>query len=109
MRAVSALAILLALAGCANDRHAIARQIIADHCGACHLVPGVAKAAGRVGPSLAGIARQQVLAGRLPNSRANMLRWITKAQAVEPGNVMPDIPLTRRQANAVADYLYTLD
>ncbi|WP_423141752.1 c-type cytochrome [Parablastomonas sp. CN1-191] len=100
----------LAVAGCARGaRDELARQTIAANCGACHTVPGVGTARGKVGPSLAGIGSRQVIAGRLPNSRANMLHWITHAQSVEPGSVMPDIPLTPAQAGAVADYLYSLD
>ena len=83
--------------------------MIASHCAACHTVPGVRTAQGKVGPSLEGIGARQVVGGRLPNSRANMIRWITHAQSVSPGSVMPDIPLTPAQANAVADYLFTLD
>jgi len=102
----------LALAACAADpphRDAMARAAIADHCGACHRVPGVAQATGRVGPDLAGIGQQQVIAGQLPNSRANMMLWITHAQLVSPGSVMPNIALSPAQADAVADYLYSLD
>jgi mono/diheme cytochrome c family protein len=111
MRRLIALA-LLPLAACGHaggPNAALARQTIADHCSACHTVPGVAQAKAQVGPDLAGIGKQQVIAGRLPNSRENMIRWITNAQSVSPGSVMPDIPLTPDQAQAVADYLYSLD
>jgi len=111
VRGLIALAALpLAACGHAGGASAdLARQTIADHCGACHTVPGVAQARGRVGPDLRGIGKQQIIAGTLPNSRANMIRWITHAQSVSPGSVMPDIPLTAAQAQAVADYLYSLD
>lgn len=73
------------------------------------MVPGVREARGRVGPSLAGIARRQVIAGYFPNSRENLVRWISHPQAMLPRNAMPDTGLTPHQANVVADYLYTLD
>jgi len=109
MRAVIAFA-LLPLAACAQaDDHRLARRVIAAQCGACHTVPGVATAKGEVGPDLSGIGQRQLLAGRLPNSRPNLIRWITSAQSISPGSAMPNIPLTPEQAGAVADYLLSLD
>jgi cytochrome c len=102
--------LLLALAGCGQDgRHARAKALIAERCGACHIVPGVRGTAGRVGPSLDGIGRQQVIAGFFANSRPNMIRWISHPQAMLPGNAMPDTGLGPAEAAAIADYLYTLD
>ena len=97
---------LLALAGCAphHDRAAV-KALIASQCGGCHVVPGVKRAVGRVGPRLTDIAHQQLIAGRLPNSRANLALWITHAQEIDPGGAMPAIPLSAGQAAAVADYL----
>lgn len=111
MRALILL-VPLALAACSGGGkapHAEAKQIIAARCGMCHKVPGVPAAMGNVGPSLAGIGTRQVIAGRFPNSRENLLRWITHAQQMKPGTVMPDTGLTPDQAGKVADYLYTLD
>lgn len=105
MRALTLL--VLALAGCAPRPPAVA--IIAEHCAACHRVPGVPGAVGRVGPSLAGIGRQQIIAGYFPNSRHNLVLWISEPQRLLPGNAMPDTGLTPQEANQVADYLYTLD
>jgi cytochrome c1 len=100
---------LAACGGGHGDGHDLAKAVIGAHCGACHEVPGVRTARGRVGPSLAGIGKRQIIAGKLANSRPNMVRWITHAQSIAPGSAMPDIPLSQQQANAVADYLYTLD
>jgi cytochrome c1 len=102
--------LLAALAGCGHDgRHAEARALIAERCAACHVVPGVAGATGRVGPTLAGIARQQILAGHFPNNRPNLARWVAHPQKLLPGDAMPDTGLADRQALAIADYLATLD
>jgi cytochrome c2 len=98
----------LLLAAC-QQAPARTAELIAAHCGACHIVPGVPGATGRVGPTLAGIGRQQILAGRFPNSRENMVRWIRTPQAMLPGNAMPDTGLSPAGAETVADYLYTLD
>jgi cytochrome c1 len=64
---------------------------------------------GRVGPSLAGFGRRQVIAGYFANSRPNLIRWVARSQAMLPGNAMPNSGLTPAQAAKVADYLYTLD
>ena len=101
---------LLPLAACdRDDPHAEAKALIAQRCAACHIVPGVREAIGRVGPSLAGIARQQIIAGRFENKPETMVRWLLDPQAMQPGTVMPTTGLSRAQAKAIANYLYTLD
>lgn len=86
-----------------------AKALIARQCAACHEVPGVAGAVGRVGPSLKGIGRQQIIAGKLANNPANMVRWLMHPQQIYPGVAMPEMGLTKDQARKIADYLYTLD
>lgn len=86
-----------------------AKALIARQCAACHEVPGVGVATGRVGPSLKGIGRQQIIAGKLPNNPANMVRWLMHPQQVYPGVAMPEMGLTQDQARKIAAYLYTLD
>jgi cytochrome c2 len=102
---------LLALAACGPDGsiHAEAKALIAANCAACHVVPGVATAQGRVGPSLVGIAKRQVLAGTLPNTPTNLRRFLAHPQSVQPGGAMPELGLTNRQAQIIGDYLLTLD
>lgn len=77
-------------------------------CGACHEIPGVAGAAGEVGPPLAGIGRRTVIAGLLPNTPPNMERWLEAPQGVAPGNAMPNMEIDDHDARDVAAYLYTL-
>jgi len=101
---------LLPLAACGQPRgHAEARALIASHCAACHSVPGVTGANGKVGPSLAGIATRQIIAGKLPNTPVNLRHFLEHPQAVEPGGGMPELGLTQQQSAVIADYLYTLD
>ena len=110
MRALILLAAPTLLAAChGGATYGDTRQLIAAKCGACHRVPGVNGAVGRVGPSLAGIGQQQILAGHFANSRANMIRWISRPQEMLPGNAMPDTGLTPEQANQIANYLYAMD
>jgi cytochrome c len=86
-----------------------ARRLIADHCAACHEVPGVPTARGRVGPSLAHIAAQQIIAGYFPNNPETMLEWVAHPQKLLPGNAMPEMALSPSDVSSIVDYLYTLE
>lgn len=75
-------------------------------CASCHEIPGIGRA--RVGPPLTGVASRAYLAGRLPNTPATMAQWIQHPQAIEPGNVMPEMGVTDDDARDIVAYLYTL-
>ena len=75
-------------------------------CGACHDIPGIAGARGIVGPPLAALRSRAYLAGRLPNSPGNLARWIESPQRVLPGGAMPDMGVTRDDAQAMAAWLW---
>ncbi len=77
-------------------------------CGSCHLIPGVDGANGLVGPSLAHMSRRTIIAGFLPNTSDNMVRWLRTPQSVLPGNAMPNMEIDDHDARDVAAYLYTL-
>ena len=77
-------------------------------CGACHTIPGVDGASGMVGPPLNAWARRSYIAGNLPNTPENLIRWVLDPHEVEPGTAMPDVGLEEQQARDVAAYLYTL-
>lgn len=82
--------------------------IEASGCGGCHEIPGVPGAEGKVGPSLEGVSGRAVIAGKLANTPANLIGWVSSPQSVVPGNAMPDMGLSGRKARDVAAYLYTL-
>lgn len=84
------------------------RQIVAYGCGSCHVIPGVGQARGLVGPPLTAFARRTYIAGEVPNNVANIVRWITVPQAIEPGTAMPNLGVSDGQARDIAAYLYTL-
>lgn len=77
-------------------------------CYTCHTIPGVAGANGLVGPPLTGIATRQYLAGELPNTPENMMRWIQHPHQVEPHTVMPEMNVSEQDSRDIAAYLYTL-
>jgi len=119
MPRLSCIALLLALAACnrppqaaesgspGNVRHG--RTLVAEiGCGSCHSIPGVADAHGRVGPPLDAVAGRMFIAGVLPNTPENMIRWLRTPQSVVPGNAMPNMELTDNDARDIAAFLYTL-
>lgn len=81
--------------------------IVAYGCGACHVIPGIPEANGTVGPSLASFSQQRFVAGELPNTIENTVRWIMNPPGIHPETVMPDLGLTESQARDVAAYLYS--
>jgi cytochrome c2 len=112
MRTLLALLILTpcaAEAAEAADVHAEAKALMSAQCSACHTIPGVAGAYGDIGPSLKGIATHPQIAGKLPNSESNMVKWLMHPQQVSPGSAMPEMGLTSAQATRIAAYLATLD
>lgn len=77
-------------------------------CHACHEIPGITGADVPVGPPLKGIASRKYLAGILPNSPENMMRWIRAPQEIAPLSAMPDLHVSERDARDITAYLFTL-
>ncbi len=77
-------------------------------CGSCHVIPGIRTARGMVGPPLLYFSRRTMIAGELPNTPANLARWIMNPPAVEPKTAMPNLGVSESQANDMVAYLYTL-
>ena len=77
-------------------------------CGSCHQIPGVPGATGGVGPSLEGVQGQSYIAGVLPHTPDNMVRWVQDPQGVDPRTAMPDLHVSERDARHIVAYLYSL-
>ena len=64
------------------------------------------QAAGKVGPNLTDFGgRGAIGANTISNTPSNLARWITNAQSVKPGSLMPPIPLSDTERNNVVSYL----
>lgn len=74
-------------------------------CGTCHVIPGLARAQGKVGPPLTDFARRTYIAGNAYNTPDNLAAWIRRPDSVEPGTVMPTLGLSEEEARDVAAYL----
>jgi len=77
-------------------------------CNSCHTIPGLTGPDTQVGPPLAGLAGRSLIAGRLPNTEDNLVRWIRTPQAIKPGTAMPDMGVGEAHAREIAAYLSNL-
>lgn len=94
------------------DRHVseeternVAEHMIQYGCPSCHVIPGVPGAVGKVGPPLAQLAQRSYLAGKLPNTPADLELWIMHPQEYLPGTAMPDMNVSQQDAAEFARYL----
>jgi cytochrome c2 len=105
------------LAGCARQppetdpltggNPRVGRQLLARYgCAACHEIKGIAHADSKVGPSLTEMRDQAYVAGVLPNSAANLIRWIQHPREVDPKTAMPELGVNEPEARDMAAYLY---
>jgi cytochrome c len=78
-------------------------------CGSCHTIPRVPGANGQVGPSLASIGARRFVAGELPNTSENMMRWIQHPQDVNNRTAMPELGVTETDARDITALLSTLN
>jgi len=74
-------------------------------CGSCHVVPGIDWPKGGLGPPLDRLDQQGLVAGTLPNTPANLARFIRNAPGVKPGTAMPVMPVDEHEARDIAHYL----
>jgi cytochrome c len=84
------------------------QAILDRHCGACHTIPGIRGARGVVAAPLTQFALRTYIAGQVPNTPANLVRWIEEPRRIDPGNAMPALGIGEEEARDVAAYLYTL-
>jgi cytochrome c oxidase subunit II len=74
----------------------------------CHTVAGTA-ANGHFGPDLTHLmSRDTIASGAVPNTPANLRRWIQDPDAIKPGCKMPAMGLSDPELDAVTQYLETL-
>ncbi len=84
------------------------RVFLSNICVNCHTVRGTS-AAGTAGPDLTHVgARATIGAGVLPNDVARMRAWLADPQRYKPGALMPSVPLSAADLDALAAYLVSL-
>lgn len=77
-------------------------------CSTCHTIPGISGANGLVGPPLSQMASRSYIAGVMPNTPDNMIRWIQNPPQVDGLTAMPNLGVNEQDARDIAGYLYTL-
>ncbi len=77
-------------------------------CNACHIIPGVTGPRVYVGRTLDDVGSRKFIAGNLPNTQQNLVRWIRDPQGVDPQAAMPDLDVTADDAADISAYLLTL-
>ncbi|MBX7500406.1 cytochrome c oxidase subunit II [Qipengyuania sp. YG27] len=86
-----------------------AQALFESRCGACHTARGTA-AGGIIGPDLTHFAsRRTIAAGWMPNTPANLDRWLTNPQAIKPGVDMPRVQLTPNERKRIVTWLEGLE
>jgi len=88
-----------------GDSEAGREAIESYGCGSCHTIPGVPNADADVGPPLTRFGNRSFIAGELTNTPENLVRWIMDPKGVEPGTAMPDLDVTRDDAEDITAYL----
>ncbi len=77
-------------------------------CQSCHTIRGTS-ASGHVGPDLTHVGSRSTLAAlTIPNTPAELSRWIDRSQSIKPGNQMPDFDYPPAQLRALAAYVGSL-
>lgn len=92
-----------------GDAHAGLKATQRYLCATCHVIPGIVEANQHVGPPLGGIAGRAFIAGVLPNTGENMVRFLRDPQAIDPLSAMPALGLTEQDARDIAAFMATLD
>ena len=95
-------------ASASGDPDAGLRAMHQYACATCHVIPGLTGATQEVGPPLRGMATRAYIAGMLPNTTGNMVRWLMFPQRVSVRTAMPDLGVKEGDARDIAAYLATL-
>jgi cytochrome c1 len=77
-------------------------------CDACHVIGSTGNTRIEAAAPLAGISERTFIAGVLPNTQANLARWIYDPRAIKARTNMPRLDITMAESADVAAYLYSL-
>lgn len=76
-------------------------------CDACHAIPGMPPPRIRAAAPIGEIATQGYIAGVLPSTPRNLVRWIRFPREVKTQTAMPDLGVSEAEAKDIAAYLYS--
>jgi cytochrome c oxidase subunit 2 len=89
-----------------NAEAAKGEQVFMNNlCVSCHAIRGT-QAKGEAGPDLTHVGSRMTLgAGVLTNNATNMRAWLADPQRYKPGSLMPRVPLSDADLDALVTYL----
>jgi mono/diheme cytochrome c family protein len=93
----------------ASSRETGKTVLLQYSCHSCHRIEGVVGPKTHVGPPLVDWSRRKYIAGVLPNTQENLVRWILDPHAVSPATLMPDLDVAEAHAREMAKYLFSLE
>jgi len=89
-----------------DPRHG--RELLARYgCASCHKIKGIAHADSHVGPPLDEIRSRGYIAGVMPHTADNLMKWIQHPRQVVPNTAMPELGVSQAEARDMAAYLYS--
>ena len=59
-------------------------------------------------PSLVNFAQKSLIAGKVPNTRDNLRKWLKKPSSIKKGSRMPNLGLTDEEIELLIEYIYIL-
>jgi cytochrome c2 len=84
------------------------RELLASYgCASCHKIKGIAHADSHVGPPLDEIRSRGYIAGVMPHTADNLIKWIRHPRQVVPNTAMPELGVSEAEARDMAAYLYS--
>jgi cytochrome c len=92
-----------------GDPEAGRKRLSMRGCGSCHVIPGVPRAEGKTAPSLAGWSGRRTFLNNIPNTPAELEKWLDKPSHRKPGTNMPDIVLSPQDARDMTAYLFSIN
>ena len=85
------------------------QRLLAQYqCGSCHVIPDVAAARGRQGPTLVAFGKRSYIAGHIPNTPEALALWIVAPTALVADTPMPSMGVSATEARDMAAYLGAL-
>lgn len=82
-------------------------EVFAQSCAGCHAITGT-DFTGTAGPNLTGFANRQKVAGFWDNTDENVYQWIKDPESMKPGSLMPAVPLSDEEIEALVAYMKDL-
>ena len=119
---VTSILMLLLLSGCQfksaekpgggppkNDRYSGQELFIGYGCVACHHISDMLRSTSWMAPPLDHWKKRKFIVGKFPNNKAQLVKWIRKPNKMDPNTTMPNLNVSQKDAEDMADYLLSLD